>query len=345
MWSRLSRLVDPAKPSAGEALARIAKLRESGRTQEALRFAADQYRRMEDPRLATALMSLRHAAFAAGQGRPDWPPSLPDRFQSGIPEIRATDLTTETLGAGILHHGAIIIRGLIDPETVRALRGGIDRALDELRRVGEGAAQEGSPWYARAPDTIDHEVNKSRVFTELGGAAMLAGDSPRTFQTIVDLYEKLGVFSAVEGYLGERPALSLAKTVLRRVPVTTGTDWHQDGAFLGSAIRVVNLWVAISDCGVDAPGLDIVPKRIPRVLPTGVDSYFDWSVGEGTVKEALGDSRIETPVFGAGDAMMFDHLFLHRTAIRPEMTKDRYAIEAWMFAPSTFPAENYALVV
>ena len=45
-------------------------------------------------------------------------------------------------------------------------------------------------------------------------------------------------------YLGERPALSANKCTLRRVPVDTATNWHQDGAFLGEEMRTLNLWLA-----------------------------------------------------------------------------------------------------
>ena len=61
---------------------------------------------------------------------------------------------------------------------------------------------------------------------------------------------------------GERPALSANKCTLRRVPVDTNTNWHQDGAFLGADVRTVNLWLALSDCGDDSPGLEIVPRRL-----------------------------------------------------------------------------------
>jgi hypothetical protein len=349
MLSKLARLLDPGAASVEDVLARSAEFEAQIKPRDALRVTTEAARKSDDPRLAAAAMRLRHLMFDRGPGRPDWPPAHPDAFPNvanAVPEIRASELTTATMAGAILHHGALIVRGLIEPAKAAELRGDVDKAIVDCRRVRAGETEvEGSPWYARAPLSIDHEVNKSRAFTELEGSAVLAGDSPRTFQTVIDLYEKLGVFRAVEGYLGERPALSLAKTVLRKVPITNGTDWHQDGAFLGESIRVVNLWLALSDCGVDAPGLDMVPKRIPKVVPTGINSWFHWSVGEGTVAEAAGGTPIQTPVFKAGDAMMFDHLFLHRTSVRPGMTKERYAIEAWMFAPSTFPEENYPLVV
>ena len=44
------------------------------------------------------------------------------------------------------------------------------------------------------------------------------------------------------------------------------------------------------------------------------------------------------PVFEPGDALLLDHLTLHRTAVDAGMTNDRYAIETWLFAPSTYDA-------
>jgi hypothetical protein len=59
-------------------------------------------------------------------------------------------------------------------------------------------------------------------------------------------------------------------------------------------------------------------------------------VGEAVV-ERISGGRLAWPVFEAGDALLFDHLFLHRTGTRPEMTKTRYATETWFFAPSAYP--------
>jgi hypothetical protein len=50
------------------------------------------------------------------------------------------------------------------------------------------------------------------------------------------------------------------------------------------------------------------------------------------------------PVFEPGDVLLFDDLFLHRTAVDPAMTRDRYAIETWFFAPSAYPAGQIPLV-
>ena len=49
-----------------------------------------------------------------------------------------------------------------------------------------------------------------------------------------------------------------------------------------AGVRSLNLWLALSPCGVDAPGLDIVPRRFDEILPTGTEgAMFDWSVSPG----------------------------------------------------------------
>ena len=50
------------------------------------------------------------------------------------------------------------------------------------------------------------------------------------------------------------------------------------------------------------------------------------------------------PIFEPGDALLFDERFLHRTAVEPEMTRERYAIESWFFAPSHYPGDQIPLV-
>ncbi len=81
----------------------------------------------------------------------------------------------------------------------------------------------------------------------------------------------------------------------------------------------------------------MVPKRIDHIVDAGTEGAdFHWSVGDPVVERASG-GVLSRPIFQAGDAMLFDHLFLHRTGTTPEMKKTRYATETWFFAPSAYP--------
>ena len=64
---------------------------------------------------------------------------------------------------------------------------------------------------------------------------------------------------------------------------------------------------------------------------------FDWSVSPASSTRSRPTRAVLRPDFAAGDALLFDHLFLHRTAAGPGMTRERYAMENWFFAPSAYP--------
>ena len=103
----------------------------------------------------------------------------------------------------------------------------------------------------------------------------------------------------------------------------------------------MNTWVALSRCGgtYPAPGLEVVPRRLPEILP--VDGELTpHSVAADLVAEVATDTPTICPEFAPGDALLFDERFLHRTHLSAEMTEDRYALECWFFAPS-HPSSGY----
>jgi hypothetical protein len=168
---------------------------------------------------------------------------------------------------------------------------------------------------------------------------VLAADSPRlSFQT-TELLERAGVPGLVERYLGEPPLMSVHKTTLRKAEPTVAGAWHQDGAFMG-AVRSLNLWLSLSRCGDEAPGLDVVPHRLDAFVTAQTDeAVLDYQVSQAKAAEAAGDRGIQRPIFEPGDALFFDEMFLHQTASDPSMPKPRYAIENWYFGGSAFPGD------
>jgi hypothetical protein len=253
--------------------------------------------------------------------------------------IDARDLDLATLHHGLARHGCVWVRGLVPLARAAAFARGIDRALaafDECLATGAGGAP---PWYEPFPTADAGQLGWRRRGWLRSSGAMLTADSPRMVGELTSLVEDTGVLALVEGHFGERPALSVEKCTLRRVPADSSTSWHQDGAFLGRDVPALNLWLALSSCGVDAPGLDLVPRRFCDLLPTGTEgAAFDWSVAAEVVEDAAGGAgAIVRPAFGPGDALLFDQLFVHRTGAAPGMGRERWATEAWFFAPSTYP--------
>jgi hypothetical protein len=296
------------------------------------------------------MLRLRHqagAALLAGAGaRPDQPEpafeALADGSGGGLPDIDPADLTPELLRAGILRDGCLLVRGLIDREAALRLADDVDRAFEERNTLVDGGSVD-NPHYE------EFEPDPPFVLTERqwirDGGGVLAADCPKLMFAMLDLFDRAGLRGVIADYLGEHPAMSVNKSTLRKVRATDGGAWHQDGAFMGD-VRALNVWLSLSHCGDDAPGLDVVPHRIDQIVETGSEgAVFDWSVAPAVAERAAGDGGTLRPIFEPGDVLLFDELFLHSTAIDPAMPNTRYAVESWFFGPSAFPGDYVPLAL
>jgi hypothetical protein len=287
-------------------------------------------------------------AIAQVERRAVWPPVLQDPFpemKEGVPEIGAERLNGDVLGGAILNHGLILVRNAVDAAAVGRLTKVLEHAFDEARDYDRADTQRVLGRYF-APFPLDETCEMTAADREfvIDGGGVWTADSPPAMGALIEELRRAGIVTAVEDYLGEPADLSVGKSTLRRVPPTTGGGWHQDGAFLGADIRTVNCWLALSDCGEDAPGLDIYPGRLDHIVETGTrGAPYNWAVGDAVVEDL--PRRWAAPRFKAGDALLFDQLMLHRTGARPGLVRDRLAIESWMFAGSTFPVRQIPLAL
>jgi hypothetical protein len=297
-------------------------------------------RRDPDVRIEEQLLELRYQAYV-GTSRPEVSPFLPDTVDDAfpgavIPEIDASRLSAPRVRSAILNHGSIIVRGLVGQDRVDRLVADIDRAFDAYDAYRENRdIPDRDAWFQ--PFKYEQSFVERQFRREAGG--VLAVDSPRALFDLVDTFEETGVGTLVREYFAEPPALLAKKWTLRRTSHEAGpSDWHQDGSFMGKDIRSLDVWVALSHCGDDAPGIDVVGRRLDEIVERGTEgAHLDWTVGPGVV-ERVAEGKVVRPIFEPGDALIFDHMNLHCTAIDPNMTRDRYAVEAWFFAPSTYGA-------
>ena len=307
-----------------------------------------------DPAVERRIVQLRHEAFVhLDRSATERPPAedggstrdLPR--PDGLPEVDVSDLDPTSIRDGILGGGSLVIRGLLDPDRAKRMRDGIDETFAKRDAFLQGADRsETTPWFDPFAPNPEYRFTIPWARMKLGGAALWAADSPRMMFELTDAFEQSGLNGLISEYLGERPALSMHKSVLRRASPDAGTDWHQDGAFLGHGIRTCNVWIALSRCGDVAPGLDIVSRRYDEIVETGTEgAMFEWAVSPAKVEESRDGAPVARPTFEPGDAVLFDHLCLHRTAVGEGMTEDRYATETWCFAPSVYPDETVPLVL
>jgi hypothetical protein len=324
-------------------------LEAAGQLLEAIEVLSDANRLRQDAGVEHRLVRLRRKAFTELDRSlaPPWPPSTAADgvdWSEGPATATPSELTPGVLRRAILRNGCLLVRGLVDPMRVARLRDAIDRAFEAREaRLDRRATAATAVWY----DPVERvPKDASRTWVRLG-QAVLAADSPRAFFEFLETVREIGLDRIITGYFGERPALSIEKTTLRRADSSLHQSaWHQDGAFLGMNIRTVDAWIALSPCGREAPGLDVIPVRLERVLPTGeAGTFFQWTVSAETITRELPDAPVWRPEFEEGDALLFDHQLLHRTAAEPDMPGVRYAIESWFFAPSVYPKASTPLVV
>ena len=348
--------------AAADALAAADKLAEDGRFLEAVDLLTEANRVARDSAIELRLVHLRNAAYDELDRAPTespWPDDAarPRDADEALPAIDKDELTPGAVRDSILRYGCAFVPGLIGREDVDLLVAGIDRAFEgcdqqatrgwSRETAGDDPAADmaTAPWYVRFEGAQGLPIKgETRKFVR-EGAGVWTVESPRMMFEFLEVLERTGLRPLIREYLGERPALTLKKSTLRRTHPLPFADWHQDGAFLGDGIRTINLWLSLSHCGEDAPGLDLLPRRLDRIVETGSGgAVFPWSVGPGTVEDAAEGVPVIRPRFEPGDALLFDEMFLHRTATDETMTRERYAIETWFFAPSVYPGDQIPFV-
>jgi hypothetical protein len=222
-------------------------------------------------------------------------------------------------------------------------RARVDRSFAE-REAGDTGTAPADGYYEEFEPEPDSGQPIAREWIKMGGG-VLAVDTPMLTFEMMEMFEQAGLPALVRGYLGEAPLISAQKTTLRKADPSVPGAWHQDGAFMGQ-VRALNLWLSLSRCGDEAPGLDIVPRRLDDFVTAGTDeAMLDYQVSQRAAENAAGDRPILRPIFEPGDALFFDDLCLHKTGSDPAMTKPRYAIENWFFGGSAFPTEYAPVAV
>lgn len=290
-----------------------------------------------DPARERELLQLRHQALSGlpHGARPDAEPdparALPVDPRVGLPVLRGK-LEAEVVRATIATHGCIVVPGLLPERAVTELRSVVETALAAQEGLRAGSPPPGaSDWCHPYPSLRDAMV---RAFA----AGILAVDTPRGLGRYLGALEDAGMLDMVQRYFGGPVAISAEKTVFRttnEIP-PAGYGWHQDGVFLGGErIRTLDVWITLTAAGRHSPGLEILPRRVDRILPPG--AMLGWDLSSELIAQHYPGFTTVTPELGPGDAVLFDQLCVHRTGGLEEPTDTRVSIECWMFGPESVP--------
>jgi hypothetical protein len=95
---------------------------------------------------------------------------------------------------------------------------------------------------------------------------------------------------------------------------------------------MTNFWIALTPCGVDAPGLEVIADTntgnwVPASLVDLVDPLAARDVAYDEIVAHFGAEKCWHPAFEPGDIILFHHFTHHRTYYTPSMTRRRLSIE------------------
>ena len=119
------------------------------------------------------------------------------------------------------------------------------------------------------------------------------------------------------------------------------SPFHQDSVAVPVGTRLLTCWVPMDDCGLESPGFEVVTKRIDDEFPiseTPHTNHETSEIDESVVRHAV-QGRLWHPVFRTGDVLVFDGLTVHRSFVRPSMTKVRHSVELRFFDRSRTSGE------
>jgi hypothetical protein len=258
-----------------------------------------------------------------------------DAVESAYPIISAKDLTPAVFSEMMKRNRCLLVRNLISMSDVMHLRSIAELTYNTLDE-GMIATRDGEAY----PQNLfiediafvesRKEVNDFRSF-----GSILLGFATMATATIVPILSRSVVRQCVESYFGSTMGLSLNSSSVRFSERSSSVRrvFHQDGNFLGGVdAETINCWIALDPCGKAAPSMEVFPQKIDELLPAGTDGAItSWEIAETVVYSRFGKDNAWIPEFQPGDAFLFDHLHVHRTHLTDMMTRDRYAMECWMF--------------
>ena len=162
--------------------------------------------------------------------------------------------------------------------------------------------------------------------------------------------------TVLESELGNRPICNRDQSWVRRQYAPSRYPrfhaphgWHQDGALgfdyasypqgnypADALLRMVTCWIALDDCGVDAPSLEFVTRPFRKLLSPA-------DLGDAPIRARFPVGEFLQARIKAGEGLLFGGHSLHRTFVAAQMTRDRTSIELRFFtrAPERLKPDRF----
>jgi len=260
---------------------------------------------------------------------------MPDSQPLQKPVLTRADFTTPRFVSMLTSYGCVLVRGLFSMSDVLTLRGYAEAAYRDFDRAMVETDAGRIPDESQHIKTTAYTSDRQSIarFREFGSLPLAR--CPQASSVVATILSASPLRAGMEAYFQDQIGLSLNASSVRLSEISNPTRrvFHQDGNFLGGIdAQTVNCWIALDPCGVHAPAMEVYPHRVADLMQAGDGaSIVPWEISEEAVYARFGKENIWIPEFQPGDAFIFDHLHIHRTHLSDAMTRDRFAMENWMF--------------
>jgi hypothetical protein len=256
------------------------------------------------------------------------------------PEFRADD--PPALIADAVHRfGCALVRGLFPPALAARWRERATRnfALLDLLKPDSQASDLDVGFLDESPREVEVEGRGIKTPVAIWSAidAGFYAQNPGFFQhSVLHQVAASALVPVLRAVFDGPIAFSHdASRVRRHAPAIAHQrlHLHQDAASADYGDRlVVTCWTPFMDCGEDAPGLQVYPRRLDTLLPT---KRAKWHAREDALQPFKAD--MWKPVFAAGDALLFTATTLHGTHLTDDMHAWRYSLDVRAHRPGLGP--------
>ncbi|HVI31442.1 phytanoyl-CoA dioxygenase family protein [Phenylobacterium sp.] len=279
--------------------------------------------------------------------------------------FEAASLSPRQVAAALRERGAVLVRGALDAASIEVLETAAiasSRSLAEMigRPVNDmpicfsdpatGQAGGLSTWnggpYPDFPGALaESGMDRSWYYEGRRNYKIRFWENGASFPNVIlGLVLRSRLLEIATTYFGDDVVSPYSHNTVRYQSASISDfsyAFHQDGSFHSrhpDEHAGLTIWAPFTPCGVDAPGLEVSPYRIDRILPppAGVAEPYLF-IEDGVAREACQD-RFWRPVMDRGDVLIFDHFAVHRSAIDPGMSRTRYSADVRLFAKHRLPA-------
>jgi hypothetical protein len=251
--------------------------------------------------------------FRLGSARFSFVLSLPgQKFGGTMCELTfgAGELSGSALVSHLRRFGAAVIAGCFPKGTI----GSIFSAANRIYSERDALEQRGE-----LPQALQdmHILKRSIPLGEVSDAGEALA--------IPLLREAASISLGRDAELGDK---SYVRTIYPD-PNSWHLPFHQDQSIF--AHPLFNLWIPLTSCGVDAPGLEVVTAGLDNELETFSDEDSQYAAAKKQIREsdvlASFADQIWHPAMEPGDVLVFLGTTIHRSYVTPEMNKPRTSIE------------------